>query len=110
MITAVLMASPSISHAQYAGSTIAPTTVNAFLENGKNAEQVVLQGGIIRYTGAELYRFADSAGETGLRSMQENRPANTPGDEKNEVRLHGEQEKELFGEPDIEVTQIRILK
>lgn len=82
MIVAVLMASASISHAQYAGSTIALTTVSALLENGRNDQQVVLQGRIIRHTGEEAYRFADNTGETEIEIDAKNWRTNTPIDKK----------------------------
>lgn len=110
MIVAVLMASASISHAQYAGSTIALTTVSALLENGRNDQQVVLQGRIIRHTGEDAYRFADNTGETEIEIDAKNWRTNTPIDKKTEVRLHGEYEKELFGQAKIEVQQIEALK
>lgn len=110
MIIAGLLASASVSHAQYAGPTIAPTTVNALLESGKNDQQVVLQGRIVRHNGGENYRFADSTGEMEIEIDAKNWPANTPIDANTEVRVHGEYEKELFGEAEIEVTQLELLK
>lgn len=110
MIIAGLMAVASISHAQYAGPTIAPTTVKTILDNGKNDEQVILQGRIVRHTGGESYRFADNTGEMEIEIEAKNWPANTSIDEKTEVRLHGEYEKELLGQAEIEVKQIEVLK
>jgi uncharacterized protein (TIGR00156 family) len=100
----------SSSYAQYAGPGIAPGTVRALLAEGKDDMAVNLQGRIVRHLGSDKYRFADSTGEITLEIDAKIWPANTPVDDKTEVRVHGEYDKPLIGEPEVEVTRIEKLQ
>lgn len=115
--------SSSFAHAQYVGPTTAPSaapgaatakvassTVKALLATGKDDAQVSLQGKIVRHLGGENYRFADSSGEIDLEIEAKHWPANTPIDDKTEVRVQGEFEKGLVRKPRIEVERIEKLK
>jgi uncharacterized protein (TIGR00156 family) len=104
------LACASNSHAQYVGPTVAPSTVRALLADGKDDMAVNLQGKIVRHIGGEKYRFADSTGEITLEIDAQYWPANTPVDGTTEVRIHGEYDKELLGEPEIDVKRIEKLQ
>lgn len=94
------------SHAQYTGPTATPTNVRALLADGKDDMAVVLQGKIVRHSGSDKYRFADSTGEITLEIDAKRWPANLPIDEKMEVRIHGELDKSLMGEAEVDVERI----
>jgi uncharacterized protein (TIGR00156 family) len=100
----------SSSYAQYAGPGVAPGTVRALLADGKDDAAVSLQGKIVRHMGADKYRFADGTGEITMEIDAKIWPANTPVDDKTEVRVHGEYDKSLIGEPEVEVTRIEKLQ
>lgn len=99
----------SSAFAQYAGPSIASSTVRTLLADGKDDMAVNLQGKIVRHLGSDKYRFADSTGEITLEIDAAIWPANTPVDDKTEVRVHGEFDKSLFGEPEVEVDRIEKL-
>jgi uncharacterized protein (TIGR00156 family) len=105
-----MLACLSNSYAQYAGPSIAPGNVRALLADGKDDMPVNLQGRIVRHMGSDKYRFADSTGEITLEIDAKIWPANTPVDDKTEVRVHGEYDKSLIGEPEVEVTRIEKLQ
>lgn len=115
--------SGSFAHAQYVGPSttpsaapgtatpsVAPSTVKALIATGKDDAQVSLQGRIVRHLGGENYRFADSTGEIDLEIEAKHWPANTPIDDKAQVRVQGEFEKGLVRKPRIEVERIEKLK
>ena len=108
MFTMLILASSS--HAQYAGPGVAPSNVRALLAEGKDDMAVSLQGKIVRHMGSDKYRFTDSTGEITLEIEAKHWPAGTPVDEKTEVRVHGEFDKSLMGEPEVEVSRIEKLQ
>jgi uncharacterized protein (TIGR00156 family) len=121
ILAALVGASSSFAHAQYTGptaakgnppsaATVAPSTVRALLANGKDDTNVSLQGRIVRHLGGEKYRFADSSGEISVEIDAKTWPANTPIDDKAQVRLQGEFDKGLVGEPEVDVERIELLK
>ena len=63
----------------------------------------------MRHLGSDKYRFADSTGEITLEIDSKTWPANMRVDEKMEVRVHGEYDKDLIGEPEVDVTTIEKL-
>jgi len=109
LMAAMLLCAAS-SHAQYTGPSLAPSTVRALLADGKDDMAVSLQGRIVRHLGSDKYRFADSTGEINLEIGPKIWPANMRVDENTEVRVHGEYEKALIGEPEVDVTNIEMLK
>jgi uncharacterized protein (TIGR00156 family) len=123
ILAALIGASSGFAYAQYTGPSGAkgaapgaaapsavPSTVRALLASGKDDMVVNLQGRIVRHLGGEKYRFADSTGEITVEIETEQWPANTPIDDKAQVRLQGEFDKDLIGEPEIEVKNIEKLK
>jgi uncharacterized protein (TIGR00156 family) len=122
ILAALIGMSSTFAYAQYAGpgtsatagQTAAPaaalSTVRALLANGKDDTNVTLQGRIVRHLGGENYRFADSTGEINVEIDDKHWPANTPIDDKAQVRLYGEYDKKLLGDPEIDVERIEKLK
>ena len=126
IITALLGAASSSALAQYTGPSTgksiipgttksaapaaAATTVRALTASGKDDTMVSLQGRIIRHVGGDKYRFADSTGEMDLEIESEHWPANTPIDDKAEVRIMGEYDKGLVSKPKVEVERIEKVK
>ncbi len=86
------------------------TTVKALMASGKDDTRISLQGRIVRHLGGENYRFADSTGEIDLEIDNDNWPANTPIDDKAEVRVVGEYDKDLVSKPKVEVEHIEKVK
>lgn len=120
LILAALIAASGIAHAQYTGPSakgvaktapaVAPGTVKALLASGKDDTAVSLQGRIVRHLGGDKYRFADSTGEITVEIDDDQWPANTPVDDKVQVRIQGEFDKDLVGDPEVEVDRIEVLK
>jgi uncharacterized protein (TIGR00156 family) len=124
--TALIAAASSAAVAQYTGpgsgkgaaattskaatAPLAPITVRSLMASGKDDTMVSLQGRIIRHMGGEKYRFADSSGEIDLEIDDDIWPANTPIDDKVEVRILGEYDKDLVSKPKVEVERIEKVK
>ncbi|GGE75803.1 YgiW/YdeI family stress tolerance OB fold protein [Massilia psychrophila] len=85
---------------------VAPTTVRALTASGKDDTEVSLQGRIVRHIGGDHYRFTDGTGEIDLDIDTEQWPANTPIDDKAELRITGEYNKGLIRDPKVEVARI----
>ena len=111
LIAAMLLyAANTQAHAQYTGPSIAPSTVRALLADGKDDMAVTLQGRIVRHLGSDKYRFADSTGEISLEIDPKTWPVNMQVDDKTQVTVRGEYDKNLIGEPEVDVTSIEILQ
>jgi uncharacterized protein (TIGR00156 family) len=118
ILTAALGVASGAAHAQYTGPSAAAKTapgaapaaaasnVKALLANAKDDTVVSLQGRIVRHLGGEKYRFADSTGEIDLDIDADKWPANTPIDDKVQVKLQGEYDKKLIGNSEIDVERI----
>lgn len=121
MIAALMSVASSAALAQYtgpgAGKTVVPgtakaapaaaaTTVKALLASGKDDTMVTLQGRVVRQTGGDRYHFADATGEIEIEVDSDIWPANTPIDDKAQVRIVGEYDKNLVGKPKVEVERI----
>ncbi len=90
--------------------TVVPMTVATLTASGKDDAWVSLQGRIVRHTGGDNYRFADSSGEIDVEIDTEHWPANTPIDDKAEVRITGEYDKGLLNKSKVEVDRIEKVK
>ena len=86
------------------------TTVKALTATGKDDAMVSLQGRVVRHLGGDNYRFADSTGEIDVEIDNEYWPANTPIDDKAEVRITGEYDKGIVSKPKVEVERLEKLK
>jgi uncharacterized protein (TIGR00156 family) len=125
IIMALLGAASSAAMAQYTGPSsakivlpgvkatapaAAATTVGALIKTGKDNALVSLQGRIVRHLGGDDYRFADSTGEINVEIDTEYWPANTPIDDKAEVRITGEFDKDILTKPKVEVNRLEKIK
>ncbi len=124
ILTALIGIASSSAYAQYTGPSagkgimpgakkmpaVAATDVRALTATGKDDAHVSLQGRIIRHLGGDNYRFADSTGEIDVEIDTEHWPANTPIDDKTEVRISGEYDKGLVSKSKVEVDRIEKLK
>lgn len=86
------------------------STVRGLTTAGKDDTHVMVQGRIVRHLGGDRYRFADASGEIDLEIESERWPANTPIDDKAEVRITGEYDKGRIRKPKIEVERIDKVK
>lgn len=96
------------AYAQYVGPSIPPTTVGALLSSGKDDQSVLLQGRLIRHLGGEHYRFSDGTGEISVELEQELWPNGVKIDDQTVVKLYGEYDKDMIGDPEIEVDRIEV--
>ena len=94
------------STAKSSAANVAITTVRALTASGKDDTIVSLQGKIARHLGGDNYRFVDSTGEVDVEIESEHWPANSPIDDKTEVRIVGEYDKGLISKPKVEVDRI----
>lgn len=125
MLMALMSVASSAALAQYTGpstgksvlpgalkgtpAAVAATNVKA-LAALKDDARVSLQGRIVRHLGGDNYRFADSSGEIDVEIDTEHWPANTPIDDKAEVRISGEYDKGLISKPKVEVERLEKIK
>lgn len=91
-------------------ANVALSNVRALIATGKDDSHVLLQGRIVRHLGGDKYRFADSTGEIDLEIEGELWPANTPIDDKAQVRITGEYDKGRIAKPKVEVERIEMVK
>lgn len=126
LFVALIASASSAAYAQYTGpsegkgavpnttksavANVALTNVRALMASGKDDTAVLLQGRIVRHMGGDKYRFADSTGEIDLEIEAEHWPANTPIDDKAEVRITGEFDKNLLRKSKVEVDRIEKVK
>ncbi|MGO4390266.1 YgiW/YdeI family stress tolerance OB fold protein [Variovorax sp. M-6] len=95
--------------AQYVGpSGVRLTTVAEVLKSGKNDQQVMLQGVLLKKVGREKYEFSDGTATVRVEIDDKIFPRETI-DEKTRVEIVGEFEKDFMTSPEIDVDTIRRL-
>jgi uncharacterized protein (TIGR00156 family) len=99
--------SAGIANAQYTGpSEKEMTTVADVLANAKDDTYVQLKGKITQQVGKEKYIFVDSSGE--IRVEIDNEVFTVPVDDKTNVEIRGEFEKDFMESPEIDVDSVII--
>lgn len=100
-----------LASAQYVGPSTAPTyrSVADVLKNPIDDAPVVLSGHIIKQVGRKKYIFSDGTAEIRLEVDQKHFPS-TPINEKTQVQIRGEIEKDFLQSPEIDVEYLAIIK
>lgn len=101
---------PASGQAQYTGPSThhAPATVAEILKNPVDDQDVVLRGHLLRKVGNEKYIFSDGTGEIRVEIEAEDFPPEQI-DDKAQVEIHGEVEKDFLESPEIDVEVLRKL-
>lgn len=101
---------PAIGQAQYTGPSThqAPATVAEILKNPVDDQDVVLRGHLLRKVGNEKYIFSDGTGEIRVEIEAEDFPPEQI-DDKVQVEIRGEVEKDFLESPEIDVEALRKL-
>lgn len=110
LLSATALLSP-LASAQYVGPSTAPTyrSVADVLKNPIDDAPVVLSGHIIKQVGRKKYIFSDGTAEIRLEVDQKHFPS-TPINEKTQVQIRGEIEKDFLQSPEIDVEYLAIIK
>ncbi|MBB5877460.1 MULTISPECIES: YgiW/YdeI family stress tolerance OB fold protein [Xanthomonas] len=96
--------------AQYTGpSSVQATTVKQLLDHGKDDQHVVLRGRIVSHDGGDRYTFRDASGSMKVEIDAHRLPAGRPFDDKAEVELLGEVDKDLRS-IEVDVDEVRFLR
>ncbi|NMG35710.1 NirD/YgiW/YdeI family stress tolerance protein [Azoarcus sp. TTM-91] len=101
---------PASGQAQYTGPSThhAPATVAEILKNPVDDQDVVLRGHLLRKVGNEKYIFSDGTGEIRVEIEAEDFPPEQI-DDKAQVEIRGEVEKDFLDSPEIDVEALRKL-
>lgn len=95
--------------AQYVGpSGLRPITVAEVLKSGKDDQQVLLQGVLLKKVGHEKYEFSDGTGTIRVEIDDKIFPRE-PIDEKTRIEIVGEIERDFMTSPEIDVDAVRRL-
>lgn len=108
---AMFVTASSQALAQYTGPGAQPEvlTVSKVLEAPTDDKDVTLKGKLIKKVGNEKYIFADSTGEIRVDIDAEDFP-NVAVDEKTELMIVGEIEKDFMESPEIDVDTLSVVK
>lgn len=109
LLALLAVGTAGIAMAQYVGpSGTQLTTVATVLKTGKDDQQVLLQGVLLKKVGHEKYEFSDGTGTIRVEIDDKIFPRETI-DEKTRVELLGEVEKDFMTSPQVDVDTIRRL-
>ena len=104
---ALAAGSAGIASAQYVGpSNVRLTTVAEVLKTGADDQHVVLRGKLLKKVGSEKYDFSDGTGTIRVEIDKKIFPRE-PIDDKTQLELQGEVEKDFMNSPEIDVDSIR---
>jgi uncharacterized protein (TIGR00156 family) len=93
--------------AQFVGpSTVKLTSVAEVLKNGTDDQHVALRGKLLKKVGAEKYEFSDGTGTIRVEIDKKIFPRE-PIDDKVQIEIQGEIEKDFMASPEIDVDSIR---
>ena len=97
--------------AGYTGPSSAPMmSVKDLLAKGKDDQMVRLKGKLTAHKGDEDYDFTDASGKMVVEIDADRFPQGVTIDHNVTVELLGEFEKEMFGEPTLDVEQIKVIQ
>jgi uncharacterized protein (TIGR00156 family) len=97
--------------AGYTGPSSAPLmSVKDLLAKGKDDQMVRLKGKLTAHKGDEDYDFTDASGKMVVEIDADRFPQGVTIDHNVTVELLGEFEKEMFGEPTLDVEQIKVIQ
>lgn len=94
----------------YSGPSSAPLmSVKDLLAKGKDDQMVRLKGKLTSHKGDEDYEFTDASGKMVVEIDADRFPQGVTVDHNVTVELIGEFEKEMFGEPSLDVEQLKVV-
>lgn len=94
----------------YTGPSSAPLmSVKDLLAKGKDDQMVRLKGKLTSHKGDEDYEFTDASGKMVVEIDADRFPQGVTVDHNVTVELIGEFEKEMFGEPSLDVEQLKVV-
>jgi len=110
LVGSLALLQPASGQAQYTGPSThhAPATVAEILKNPVDDQDVVLRGHLLRKVGNEKYIFSDGTGEIRVEIEAEDFPPEQI-DDKAQVEIRGEVEKDFLDSPEIDVEALRKL-
>jgi len=94
----------------YSGPSGAPLmSVKDLLAKGKDDQYVRLKGKLTSHKGDEDYEFTDASGKITVEIDSDRFPQGVTVDHNTTVELSGEFDKEMFGESELDVEQIKVV-
>lgn len=103
-------AAPTAAKSGYTGPSSAPMmSVKDLLAKGKDDQMVRLKGKLTSHKGDEDYEFTDASGKMVVEIDADRFPQGVTVDHNVTVELIGEFEKEMFGEPSLDVEQLKVV-
>jgi len=84
-------------------------SVKDLLAKGKDDQMVRLKGKLTSHKGDEDYEFTDASGKMVVEIDADRFPQGVTVDHNVTVELIGEFEKEMFGEPSLDVEQLKVV-
>jgi len=108
--TAPATATAPAAKSGYTGPSSAPMmSVKDLLAKGKDDQMVRLKGKLTSHKGDEDYEFTDASGKMVVEIDADRFPQGVTVDHNVTVELIGEFEKEMFGEPSLDVEQLKVV-
>lgn len=109
-LLAVFLSASAGAMAQYQGPSSVPVmSVKQLVDQGQDDQHVTLKGRIVSHDGGKNYTFDDGTGRISVEISAKRFPVGQAFDDKREVEITGELDKELSGKMEFEVEQLRML-
>jgi len=109
-LLAVFVSVSAGAMAQYQGPSSVPAmSVKQLVDQGQDDQHVTLKGRIVSHDGGKNYTFDDGTGRISVEISAKRFPVGQAFDDKREVEITGELDKELSGKMEFEVEQLRML-
>jgi uncharacterized protein (TIGR00156 family) len=110
VLLAALVSTSAAAMAQYQGpSSIPAMTVKQLVDNGQDDQHATLKGRIVSHDGGKNYTFEDTTGRISVEISTKRFPVGQAFDEKREIEITGELDKESNNKLEFEVEQLRVL-
>lgn len=102
------------AYAQYVGPSdtgaVSVSTVRDLLANGKDDQQVAVQGMIVKHNKSDKFQFSDGTGNMTVEIDKKYFPAGKPIDANTKVKLSGTFDKDLLESPKLDVKHLEIIQ
>ena len=108
-LLAVLVSTSAAAVAQYQGpSSIPAMTVKQLTDSGQDDQHATLKGRIVSHDGGKNYTFEDATGRISVEISAKRFPVGQAFDDKREIEITGELDKEFINKLEFEVEQVRV--
>lgn len=109
-LLAVLVSASAGAMAQYQGPSSVPVmSVKQLMDQGQDDQHATLKGRIVSHDGGKNYTFEDATGRISVEISAKRFPVGQAFDDKREVEITGELDKEFNNKLEFEVEQLRML-